>query len=190
MVERDASADTRLEAVSRGVVSAVRHGHHLLRCPSTSARPAPEQWPWHGDHVVVRKLLQYRELIGESDPCQPRITQEDTAKKLAMAELGLPGRRYFACKITLCAQTARNVDRPAFWPSRQLLTRLSRIVGASIVLAAAAGLAACTSGTSTTPPARTAAALSGGDLVVSFRTEPRSFNRLVARDTSTDLVST
>ena len=31
--------------------------------------------------------------------------------------------------------------------------------------------------------------MSGGDLVVSIRTEPRSFNRLAARDTSTDLVS-
>src|SRR5439155_24269697 len=28
----------------------------------------------------------------------------------------------------------------------------------------------------------------GGELIVSIRTEPRSFNRLAARDTSTDLI--
>jgi peptide/nickel transport system substrate-binding protein len=74
------------------------------------------------------------------------------------------------------------------------LTRQSRNVGVFIaiaVIAAAIAPAACRS---TTPPAATGTTAStkiarGGDLVVSIRTEPRSFNRLVARDTSTDVVS-
>ena len=68
------------------------------------------------------------------------------------------------------------------------MTRLPRIVGAYIILAAVCAAAACGSGPVPNAPAVTTT--KGGDLVVSVRTEPRSFNRLAARDTTTDLIST
>lgn len=62
--------------------------------------------------------------------------------------------------------------------------------GAAIFVSAATGVA-CRSTSTPESSARTASGEipRGGNLVASIRTEPRSFNRLVARDTSTDLVS-
>jgi peptide/nickel transport system substrate-binding protein len=64
-----------------------------------------------------------------------------------------------------------------------------------VVWALACGLVACGSAappsTATSNASTTAAApRPGGELVVSVRTEPRTFNRLAARDSPTDLVAT
>ena len=76
----------------------------------------------------------------------------------------------------------------------QLLTRHTRrlaVSGALVAVAALAG-AGCRS---TTPAESAAPAVSknaiprGGELLVSVRSEPRSFNRHAARDSTTDLVS-
>jgi peptide/nickel transport system substrate-binding protein len=80
-----------------------------------------------------------------------------------------------------------NFDRPVFWPVGQILTRHARIVAVFIALTIAASAATgCRS--QATPPAGSVAR--GGSLVASIRTEPRTFNRLAARDSSSELVAT
>jgi peptide/nickel transport system substrate-binding protein len=76
------------------------------------------------------------------------------------------------------------------------LTGQSRQVGAGLGLlaalcmgASATSLAGCRS-RSTTVNGGTPLASAGGEIVAAIRAEPRSFNRYVARDASTDLVST
>jgi peptide/nickel transport system substrate-binding protein len=72
------------------------------------------------------------------------------------------------------------------------LTGLSRKLATFIALAAFL-LSAGAGCRATTPPASTAsggAVPRGGELLASIRTEPRSFNRHAARDSSTSLVST
>lgn len=66
-----------------------------------------------------------------------------------------------------------------------------------LLLAGVLATAACGRENNTVPPAPAAGSAAasasiprGGRLVASMRTEPRTFNRLMARDTSTDLVST
>src|SRR5712691_5862259 len=102
---------------------------------------------------------------------------------------------------------ADNFDRPVSWPMGQLLTRHGRhtahgtpkaaphinslAVAISLAVAAALVVAGCRS---TAPPASAGsgsgqAVPRGGELLVSVRSEPRSFNRHAATDTTTDLVS-
>ncbi len=73
----------------------------------------------------------------------------------------------------------------------QYLSRQSRYVGIFIATAVAIGAAVAVRRTSIplVAPASATTIVRGGDLVVSMRTEPASFNRLARRDTSTDLVS-
>jgi peptide/nickel transport system substrate-binding protein len=79
----------------------------------------------------------------------------------------------------------------------QLLNRQARNVGIIIALIATLSVVGCRSEPSPQaqkPGAALGAAVStavprGGSLIASIRTEPRSFNRLVASDSSTDLVS-
>jgi peptide/nickel transport system substrate-binding protein len=69
----------------------------------------------------------------------------------------------------------------------QILTRHARIVAVFSALTVAAGtLAGCRS--KPAPPVESVA--NGGTLVASIRTEPRTFNRLAARDSSTELIAT
>ncbi len=126
--------------------------------------------------------------------------KEASAKKLAVSRKSASRKPPFAHKIAPNASVAHDSDRPDFWPLRQLLTRQIRILAPTAALALvllstlSAGLACRTqpelpvnSSTGSAPtdslPAR------GGSAVASIRTEPRSFNRLAARDSSTDLVS-
>ena len=85
-------------------------------------------------------------------------------------------------------------DRAVFWPVRQLSTGLVRrlALSAALVASAALGAAACRNDTSSGsgPPAISNTSVPrGGQLLVSVRSEPRSFNRHAARDTTTILVS-
>jgi len=73
--------------------------------------------------------------------------------------------------------------------ARQVLTGHSRKVAAFIVTLATIA-AACRSGPRPETPASTSAVQRGGEIVASVRSEPRSFNRLAARDSTTVLVST
>jgi peptide/nickel transport system substrate-binding protein len=95
-----------------------------------------------------------------------------------------------AQKITVDGPIAHDFDRPVSWPVGQFFIGHRRpvaIFGAALLLLSCT---ACqrpqetrsTSGT-TTRPTR------GGAAVASIRTEPRSFSRLAARDTSTELVT-
>ena len=69
------------------------------------------------------------------------------------------------------------------------LTRNTALFAAFLVAAAAAGAACGTSSPAETGGAGAPGIPRGGNLVVSVRAEPRSFNRLAARDTTTDLLS-
>src|SRR6266850_896354 len=81
---------------------------------------------------------------------------------------------------------AHNFDRTVCWPASQFLTRHPRHIALiiAIVVATAAG---CRSEPRPEAPASTAGIHRGGEIAVSIRAEPRSFNRFVARDTGTAL---
>ncbi len=74
----------------------------------------------------------------------------------------------------------------------QLLTRQARnaAVIISVVFAIAVAIAIGRPRTRTPPAAPPAAAMQGGELIVAIRSEPRTFNRLAARDQVTELIST
>jgi peptide/nickel transport system substrate-binding protein len=99
------------------------------------------------------------------------------------------------CEVT--AESARKVERPTFWPASQLLTGRSRQPVCALALAAilAIGLsAACNRSDSKQAVASGSArekedVRRGGQLVVSARTEPRTFNRLLSREATTDFVA-
>ena len=117
------------------------------------------------------------------------------ANKLAAGQGtdGTPLR--FAQKITPNGRVAHGFDRPSFWPVGQFFTGHARQVAfftALAFLAAAGSGCRSRSETSGRPKARAGESRPsrGGAAVASIRTEPRSFNRLAARDTSTDLVAT
>jgi peptide/nickel transport system substrate-binding protein len=84
-------------------------------------------------------------------------------------------------------------DRPVFWPVGQNLTRHWRNFGLflalAVAIAAAVALGLRQSSSSPQTVARPTGIPAGGDLVISVRTEPVSFNRHRSRDSSTDLVS-
>ena len=84
---------------------------------------------------------------------------------------------------------AHNFDRPRSWPIGQLLTGQRRHVTATIACAVLLALAACRQPPAAESTARAGVAARGGELVVSFRSEPASFNRHVGRDSSTNLVT-
>ncbi len=89
---------------------------------------------------------------------------------------------------------AHSFDRVVFWPVGQLFTRHARRLALSVTLAAIGILpaAGCRSNTASDPAATAAGSRDiprGGELLVSVRSEPRSFNRHAARDTTTVLVS-
>ena len=71
----------------------------------------------------------------------------------------------------------------------QLLTRQSRPVALFFALALAGALGACRSSKPPEPAATNGAVPRGGELTVSVRSEPKSFNRHVSRDSTTLLVS-
>jgi len=73
--------------------------------------------------------------------------------------------------------------------ARQVLTGHPRNVAIIIVIAATTAVA-CGSGRRSESGASNAALQRGGEIVASVRSEPRSFNRLAARDTTTVLIST
>jgi peptide/nickel transport system substrate-binding protein len=84
--------------------------------------------------------------------------------------------------------------RPVFRPVGQHLTGHLRNAARDTVLGLALAVsAACGSAAPDSPPASAGGAdgiRRGGNLVVSVRAEPRSFNRLAARDSVTELVTT
>jgi peptide/nickel transport system substrate-binding protein len=59
----------------------------------------------------------------------------------------------------------------------------------TLSLAIAISVSGCRSSTPPAPHSTTSAVPRGGELLISVRTDPRSFNRHAARDTTTDLVS-
>ena len=97
-------------------------------------------------------------------------------------------------KAKLGRFAAHNFDRAVSWPVGQLLTRHSRRLAVSVALVASAALAGAGC-RSNTPSESATGAVSrngvprGGELLASVRSEPRSFNRHAARDTTTNLVS-
>ena len=84
-------------------------------------------------------------------------------------------------------------DRVVSWPASQLSTRQTRRLTASVALAAIVALAAGCRSNTVTDSSSSAGAKGGvprgGELLASVRSEPRSFNRHAARDTTTNLVS-
>ena len=89
---------------------------------------------------------------------------------------------------------ARNFHRAVSWPVGQLFTGHLRRLALSGALAAIGvlPLAGCRSNTTSEPATKTAGSRDiprGGELLVSVRSEPRSFNRHAARDTTTVLIA-
>ncbi|MCU1384236.1 MAG: putative transporter-binding protein precursor [Acidobacteria bacterium] len=89
---------------------------------------------------------------------------------------------------------ARHLDRAGSWPVGQILTRLSRrlalsVAAVSFALLAVAGCRSNTASDRATTAVATREVPRGGELLASVRSEPRSFNRHAARDTTTNLVS-
>jgi peptide/nickel transport system substrate-binding protein len=89
---------------------------------------------------------------------------------------------------------AQFLERAASWPPGQILTRHIRRLALSVALASiaivAGGGCRSTSGSdSASKAAGNHDVPRGGELLASVRSEPRSFNRHAARDTTTNLVS-
>ena len=85
-----------------------------------------------------------------------------------------------------------NFDRSVFWPVGQLLTRHTRSLAffvaiVALGLPAAAGCRSNTSSEAAATRVNNHDVPRGGELLVSVRSEPRSFNRHAARDTTTNL---
>jgi peptide/nickel transport system substrate-binding protein len=80
--------------------------------------------------------------------------------------------------------------RPAFWPLGQIFTanpcEVARFLTIAVLFVCAVG---CQS-SSVPGPAASSSPSRGGELFASVRTEPRTFNRFAARDSSTDLIAT
>jgi peptide/nickel transport system substrate-binding protein len=88
---------------------------------------------------------------------------------------------------------AHILDWTTYWPVGQILTRQIRRLALSVALAgigivAVAGCRA-TNGSDSSTITALHDAPRGGELLASVRSEPRSFNRHAARDTTTNLVS-
>src|SRR5262249_5738120 len=118
------------------------------------------------------------------------VLPEPAAKKLACGGWGHVTTRQFAHKIASTASVAHVFDRPISWPVGQLLTGhmriVTRICAAALIAVVAAGCRSQPASTSNSPARR----VRGGEATASIRSEPRSFNRLAARDSSSDLVAT
>jgi len=103
-------------------------------------------------------------------------------------------RRHFARKNSSPQPIAHIFDRPVFWPPRQVLTGHARNVAISLAMAAmvASGVA-CRSerGADTADSAdlKVRTTSRGGDLRVSLRSDPQSFNWITRRDSSAYLVT-
>jgi peptide/nickel transport system substrate-binding protein len=119
-------------------------------------------------------------------------------KNLAVKTVSLVIDPAFARNVAKVCQVTRREIRPADWPAGQLSDGLSRTVrltlALAVALAAAVGVGACRSNQPVPAPGAGAAGgpgtiPRGGTLVASIRAEPKSFSRLFANDTSTDLVS-
>ena len=90
--------------------------------------------------------------------------------------------------------TAHTFDRAVSWPLGQIVTRQTRRLAASVAFVVTGVLAGAGCRSNTPPESATAAASKpgvrrGGDLTASVRSEPRSFNRHAARDSTTELIS-
>src|SRR5262245_16290895 len=92
-------------------------------------------------------------------------------------------------KSPLAGLRTNFLERSGIWPISQLLTghrgRMTRTFACLSLLT----VAACGPSQSAAPASGSARPVRGGEIVTSFRSEPASFNRLMARDTSTSLVS-
>src|SRR5471032_2835810 len=116
------------------------------------------------------------------------------AKKLANMRKMFAGHSNLHANPKLGCVLAHVFDRVVFWPVSQIFTRQTRRLAFSIALAAISilGASACGSKSSPEPAAPVASRTGvprGGELTVSVRSEPQSFNRHVARDSTTVLIS-
>src|SRR4051812_10064916 len=118
-----------------------------------------------------------------------------SANKLANRRQIAAGSSVLHAKTALGRLAGHNFDRTVFWPAGQILTGLSRRLTLSLAIAALSVAASppCRSNTASegaTSPVGNRDFPRGGELLVSARPEPRSFNRHAAQDTTTNLVST
>jgi len=91
-------------------------------------------------------------------------------------------------KSTPSRRSADNFDRATSWPVSRIPIEQSRRILFTIALAVTVLVTACRS--TPRPESNTPQTVRrGGELTASIRTEPASFNRHAARDTSTNLVS-
>jgi peptide/nickel transport system substrate-binding protein len=111
------------------------------------------------------------------------------AKNLAMSRRRTMSWRDFARKINTEHPFARNFDRPISWPLGQLLTRHTRHRAIRLAAALLAALAAACAPAPDAPPRAGDASSRGGELIVSIRSDPASFNWYTRHDASTYLVT-
>ena len=127
---------------------------------------------------------------GEGELCGSR-----TAKKLAMSLPFSRGSRRFARKLMATGEFSPGFCRPVCWPVGQLLTRHSltatRSFAGVLLLAIGATIqASCQRAPNPVNSAAPAAAGRGGEIVASVHSDPKSFNRIVVRDSTSDIVTT
>jgi peptide/nickel transport system substrate-binding protein len=80
-------------------------------------------------------------------------------------------------------------NRPIFWPQGQFLSRQSRNLLIGLAIAAIVALIGVARWRSPSVRTSVAAGRTGGELVVSIRAEPRTFNRYAARDQTTEAIA-
>jgi peptide/nickel transport system substrate-binding protein len=117
-----------------------------------------------------------------------------SAKKLANARNMAVTFSKLHAKAYLSRNFGQSFCRAISWPVSQLFTGHTRRLAIFLTLAAScgAGAAACRSNTpseSSTTSVSKGGVPRGGELLTSVRSEPRSFNRHAARDTTTNLLS-
>jgi peptide/nickel transport system substrate-binding protein len=120
------------------------------------------------------------------------LAEHGTAKKLATATESVAKSSVFARKHAPPGRAISNFARPIFWPPGQLLTGHARNLAASLAcVATILAVVACRSQppTDAAAPRSDASPTRGGAIAACIRTDPVSFNRFVARDSSTELVS-
>ncbi|MGH9140684.1 MAG: ABC transporter substrate-binding protein, partial [Vicinamibacterales bacterium] len=189
MVQRNAATDTMLDADSGNTLS----HHHLSSLPMhpVSAWRMPEKETRSRDDP---KLLPVQTLSAGLRLDKVSSVPWSQAKNLAKRPNIAAEFSKLHANSKLSRFAALFFHRTVSWPAGQLLTGLARRLVLSIVVVAscAIGFAACRSDKTSTPsnPAASNGAVPrGGQLLVSVRSEPRSFNRHAARDTTTNLVS-
>src|SRR5580704_1269248 len=172
MVQRNAATDTRLGALFR---TGIEHLHSVTsRCPCKRTLSATGKGIGEDgcNSLSSQQLLLSRMIDAVS------LAAMRSAKKLAGGRNLQAGCPNLHANFNLDRFVARILERPVSWPAGQILAGLNRRLLVSLALVALCG-GGCRSDSSSrsTAAGSHGAVPRGGELLVSVRSEPRSFNR-------------